>query len=106
MRLVLFFSFVCVLASCHGVNKILKSKDPEYKLRMAEKYYVKKKYNYAYQLFEDVVPYYKTSKEFEDIYYKMAYSTFYQKDYTNSENFFKTYLELFPTAPVRKKWTL
>jgi outer membrane protein assembly factor BamD len=66
---------------------------------MAEKYYVKKKYNYAYQLFEDVVPYYKTSKEFEDIYYKMAYSTFYQKDYTNSENFFKTYLELFPNSP-------
>ena len=98
MRLVFFLSFVCVLVSCHGVNKILKSKDPEYKLRMAEKYYVKKKYNYAYQLFEDVVPYYKTSKEFEDIYYKMAYSTFYQKDYTNSENFFKTYLELFPNS--------
>jgi len=98
MRLVLFLSLVSVLASCHGVNKILKSKDPEYKLRMAEKYYVKKKYNYAYQLFEDVVPYYKTSKEFEDIYYKMAYSTFYQKDYTNSENFFKTYLELFPNS--------
>jgi len=98
MRLVFFLSLLCVLASCHGVNKILKSKDPEYKLRMAEKYYVKKKYNYAYQLFEDVVPYYKTSKEFEDIYYKMAYSTFYQKDYTNSENFFKTYLELFPNS--------
>ena len=98
MRLVLILSAVCILASCHGINKVLKNKDPEYKLRMAEKYYVKKKYNYAYQLFEDVVPYYKTSKEFEDIYYKMAYSTFYQKDYTNSENFFKTYLELFPNS--------
>jgi outer membrane protein assembly factor BamD len=65
---------------------------------MAENYYVKKKYNYAYQLFEDVVPYYKTGKEFEDIYYKMAYSTFYQKDYMNSENFFKNYLELFPNS--------
>src|SRR5215467_3222757 len=99
MRLVLIFSAVCILASCNGINKVLKNKDPEYKLRMAEKYYVKKKYNYAYQLYEDVVPYYKTSKEFEDIYYKMAYSTFYQKDYTNSENFFKTYLELFPNSP-------
>ena len=99
MRLVLILSVICVLAGCNGINKVLKSKDPEYKLRMAEKYYVKKKYNSAYQLFEDVVPYYKTSKEFEDIYYKMAYSTFYQKDYTNSENFFKTYLELFPNSP-------
>jgi outer membrane protein assembly factor BamD len=98
MRLVLILSAILVLASCNGINKVLKNKDPEYKLRMAEKYYVKKKYNYAYQLFEDIVPYYKTSKEFEDIYYKMAYSTYYQKDYVNSENFFKTYLELFPNS--------
>jgi len=99
MRLVLIIIIIALLSSCHGINKILKNKDPEYKLRMAEKYYVKKKYNYAYQLYEDVVPYYKTSKEFEDIYYKMAYSTYYQRDYMNSENFFKTYLELFPNNP-------
>jgi outer membrane protein assembly factor BamD len=99
MKLVLIIIIIALLSSCHGINKILKNKDPEYKLRMAEKYYVKKKYNYAYQLYEDVVPYYKTSKEFEDIYYKMAYSTYYQRDYINSENFFKTYLELFPNNP-------
>lgn len=98
MRLIFILLAVIILGGCHGIGKILKNKDPEYKLRMAEKYYVKKKYNYAYQLFEDVVPYYKTSKEFEDIYYKMAYSTYYQKDYVNSENFFKTYLELFPNS--------
>ena len=96
----LFFTFVLIgfLSSCGGINKILKNKDPEYKLRMAEKYYAKKKWNYAYQLFEDVVPYYKTGKEFENIYYKMAYCTYYQKDYLNSENYFKTYLELFPNS--------
>jgi len=99
MRFFLIILIVFLLGSCNGISKVLKSKDPEYKLRMAENYYVKKKYNYAYQLFEDVVPYYKTGKEFEDIYYKMAYSTFYQKDYMNSENFFKTYLELFPNSP-------
>src|SRR5215831_4738356 len=99
MRFLLISLIILILGSCRIINKVMKSKDPEYKLRMAEKYYVKKKYNYAYQLFEDVVPYYKTGKEFEDIYYKMAYSTFYQKDYMNSENFFKTYLELFPNSP-------
>ena len=98
MRLVLILLITLILSSCHGINKILKNKDPEYKLRMAEKYYVKKKYNYAYQLFEDVVPYYKTSKDFEDIYYKMAYSTYYQRDYLSAENFFKTFLELFPNS--------
>ena len=98
MRLVLILLIFFLLSGCHGINKILKNKDPEYKLRMAEKYYAKKKYNYAYQLFEDVVPYYKTGKEFEDIYYKLAYSTYYQRDYLNAENFFKTYLELFPNS--------
>jgi outer membrane protein assembly factor BamD len=98
MRLVLILFIISLLAGCHGINKILKNKDPEYKLRMAEKYYVKKKYNYAYQLFEDVVPYYKTGKEFDNIYYKMAYATYYQRDYLSAENFFKTYLELFPNS--------
>src|SRR5215470_20203928 len=99
MRLVVLIILIGLFAGCHGINKIVKNKDPEYKLRMAEKYYVAKKYNFAYQLFEDVVPYYKTSKQFEDIYYKMAYSTFYQKDYVNAENYFKSYLELFPNSP-------
>jgi outer membrane protein assembly factor BamD len=98
MRLFLFILLASILSSCGGITKVLKNKDPEYKLRMAEKYYAKKKWNYAYQLYEDVVPYYKTGKEFEDIYYKMAYATYYQKDYTNSENFFKTFLELFPNS--------
>ena len=98
MRLLFVISIVVLLAGCHGISKILKNKDPEYKLRMAEKYYVKKKYNYAFQLFEDVVPYYKTGKEFENIYYKMAYCTYYQRDYLSAENYFKTYLELFPNS--------
>ncbi|MER3497187.1 MAG: outer membrane protein assembly factor BamD [Chitinophagaceae bacterium] len=98
MRIFFTLLLLALLSGCGGINKILKSKDPEYKLRMAEKYYAKKKWNYAYQLYEDVVPYFKTGKEFEDIYYKMAYSTFYQKDYLIAENFFKTYLELFPNS--------
>src|SRR2546423_13844985 len=99
MKLIYTLSIPFLLSSCGGINKILKIKDPDYKRRMAEKYYVKKKYNYAYQIFEDVVPYYKTGKEFEDIYYKMAYSTYYMGDYMNAENFFKTFLELFPNSP-------
>ncbi len=95
-----FFIIIAVsfLISCNSVNKVLKSKDPEYKLRMAENYYVKKKYNQAQVLYEDVMPYFKTGKEFEDIYYKYAYTAYYQKDYLNAENLFKTYLEVFPTS--------
>lgn len=91
--------FSLFLFSCNGINKVLKSKDPEYKLRMAEKYYVQKKYNFAQQLFEDVMPYFSSQKEFEDIYYKYAYAAYYQHNYLDAENLFKTYLERFPNSP-------
>ena len=93
---VVFFSLV--LASCSGITKVLKSKDPEYKLRMAEQYYAKKKYIYAQQIYEDIMPYFRGTPEFEDIYYKYAYSAYYQRDYLNAENLFKTFLEIYPNS--------
>ena len=98
MRIFIVVLIIALLGSCNSFNKIMKNKDPEYKLRMAEKYYVKKKWSQAYQIYEDVAPYFKAMKEFEDIYYKMGYSQYYMEDYLNAENFFKTYLELFPNS--------
>jgi outer membrane protein assembly factor BamD len=90
---------LCILlVGCTGINKVLKSKDPEYKLKMAEQYYAKKKYNYAQQLYEDIMPYYRGGPEFEDIYYKYAYCAYYQKDYLTAENIFKTFLEIYPNS--------
>jgi len=89
---------VIFLCSCGGMTKILKNPDPNYKLRIAEQYFVKKKYNQAQQLYEDIMPYFKTGKEFEDIYYKYAYCAWYQQDYQNAENLFKSYLEIFPNS--------
>jgi outer membrane protein assembly factor BamD len=88
-----------VVSSCGGgMTKILKNPDPAYKLRIAEQYFVKKKYDKAQQLYEDIMPYYKVGKEFEDIYYKYAYCAYYQGDYMNAENLFKTFLEIFPSS--------
>ncbi len=99
MRIVLFFMAALMLAGCSkSINKIVKNPDPEYKLRMAEKYYVKKQYNKAQVLYEDVMPYYKTRPEFQDIYYKYAYCAYNQGDYMNAENLFKSFLEIFPTS--------
>ena len=87
-----------VLVSCGGFNKVMKSKDPQYKLRMAEQYYAKEKYNYAQQIYEDIMPFFRGSPEFEDIYYKYAYTAYYQRDYMNAENLFKTFLEIYPNS--------
>ena len=59
---------------------------------------MKKRYANAQTLFEDIMPFYKTGKEFEDIYYKYAYCAYYQEDYTNAENLYKTFLEIFPNS--------
>jgi outer membrane protein assembly factor BamD len=101
-----------LLAACHGgksvtkggyskksLGKILKNPDYEYKLRMAEQFFVKKKYIKAQQIYEDVFPYIKTNlKLFEDVYYKFAYCAYYQADYMNAENLFKNFLETFPNS--------
>jgi outer membrane protein assembly factor BamD len=98
MRFLAILILSVSILGCTGINKVLKSKDPHYKLRMAEQYYAKKKYNYAQQLYEDVMPYFRGMPEFEDIYYKYAYCAYYQGDYLNAENLFKTFLEIYPNS--------
>ena len=61
------------LASCSKFAKVQKSNDYDYKLRMAEKYYVVKKYNYAQQLYEELFPLFKGQPQFEDLFYKYVY---------------------------------
>ncbi|HEX7692052.1 MAG TPA: outer membrane protein assembly factor BamD [Sediminibacterium sp.] len=99
-RIALFLVLLTVLAtSCSSrFGKILKSKDYEYKYKMAEQYYANKKYVYAQQLFEDIFPYVKGTPRYEDMYYKLAYAYYYQKDYANAENLFKSFVENFPTS--------
>lgn len=99
MRFLLIIIITGLLSSCKGINKILKNPDPEFKLGKAEQFYLKKKYVFAQQLFEDVMPNFKGKGEFEDIYYKYAHCAYYQKDYLNAENLFKNYLEIFPNSP-------
>ncbi|MBL0130506.1 MAG: outer membrane protein assembly factor BamD [Chitinophagaceae bacterium] len=99
MKLSWIFIVCIVLSSCGGgMTKLLKNPDPAYKLRMAEQYFVKKKYSLAQQIYEDIMPYYKVEKEFEDIYYKYAYCAYYQGDYPNAENLFKSFLEIFTNS--------
>lgn len=87
-----------VLIGCQPINKVLKSTDPQYKLRMAEQYFANKKYNLAQQVYEDIMPAFRGQPEFEDIYYKYAYTAYHQRDYMNAENLFKGYLEIFSTS--------
>lgn len=81
-----------------GFSKIMKSTDYDYKLKMAEKYYLNKDYNHAQQLYDDLYRVMKGSEHYEDIWYKYAYSAYYLKDYINAENLFKGFVEAFPNS--------
>lgn len=87
-----------VFTSCSKFAKVQKSTDYEYKLKMANEYYSKKKYSFAQQLYEELFPVFKGTDRFEDVYYKFAYCGYYLKDYLNAENLFKGFVEVFPTS--------
>lgn len=89
-----------LLASCNNqFNKVLKSTDYEYKLKMADEYYAKKQYNKAGVLYIELFPVFKGSDKFEELYYKYAYCSYYQKNYLDAENLFKGFLGVFPNSP-------
>jgi len=109
MKKIIVFSFLLIgMTACfhkgirvqksHRFYKVLKSKDVDFKYKMAEQYYANKKYNFAQQLFEDLFPYIKGTDRYEDMYYKIAFCYYYQKDYINAENYFKTFTETFPSS--------
>lgn len=100
-RFGLWFAFIVMVAGCskNSVTKIQKSKDVEYKLRMAEKFYAGKKYSKAQILFEELYPLLKNDPRFEDLFYKYANCAFFLRDFMNAENLFKGYLDAFPKSP-------
>lgn len=102
MRLIKLFSAAFLLlilaSSCNKYNKVSKSKDYEYKLKMADKYFGEKKYKIAQQLYEELFPVFKGTVKFEELYYKDAYCFFYMKMYADAENLFKGFLEVFPNS--------
>src|SRR6185369_14673694 len=71
--LIVIVLLALTVTSCSHFAKVQKSTDYDYKLRMAEKYYVMKKYNFAQQLYEELFPIYKGQPQFEDLFYKYAY---------------------------------
>jgi outer membrane protein assembly factor BamD len=96
-----FYLFVLLLtvSSCSKFGKVLKSKDFEYKLKMANQYFDQKEYRKSQVLYEELFPIFKGTPQHEDLYYKFAYSHYYLKDFITAESLFKGYLEIFANSP-------
>lgn len=83
------------LGSCNSYEKILRSKDVNYKLTKANEYYDKGKFLEASRLYESLVPVLRGTKNYEELYYRLAYSFYYDKDYLNASYQFKNFTEFF-----------
>ncbi|MEY3538876.1 MAG: outer membrane protein assembly factor BamD [Bacteroidota bacterium] len=98
-RIILFFCLFFSLTACTSkFQKVLKNKDTDYKVKMAEQYFAEKKYSNAQQLFESVIPFVKGTPRYEELYLMYANSYYNDKDYENAENIYKTFIEYFPNS--------
>ncbi len=89
---------ITAITSCNKYNKVFKSKDYDYKLKMADEFFAKKKYKTAQALYEELFPVFKGTAKFEELYYKDAYCFYYMKDYLQAQSLFKGFLEVFPNS--------
>ena len=103
-RIIVALFVLISLTSCSSkFQKVLKNKDTDFKVKMAEKYFEVKKYRNAQQLFENVMPFVKGTPRYEELYLKYANAYYLDNDYDLAENIFKTFVEYFPNSPRREE---
>lgn len=90
---------VLVISSCSRFNRILKSTDMNMKYEAAIKYYEKKKYYNALQLFEELIPIFKGTAKAEDTYYYYCLCYYNTHDYISAAYHFNNFAQTFPNSP-------
>ena len=89
---------LALLSACSGYEKVVKSDDVNYKLTKANEYFDKKQYQKANAVYESLLPVMKGTKNFEALYFRYAYSSFYLKDYLSASYHFKNFVDYFPSG--------
>lgn len=98
MRKLLVISSLAALflVSCSPYNQVLKGGDYALKLSKANEYYDAGKWLRASELYNQVLPVYKATKDHETIYYRYAYTLYNTKNYLSASYHFKNFTEFFP----------
>ena len=87
------------LAGCKSKYERLRaSNDNAKKYKEAIKYYNKKDYGRALELFDDLVQHYRGQAEAEDLFYYYAYTNYKLKDYTSARYHFKVFSDTYPNS--------
>jgi outer membrane protein assembly factor BamD len=92
------FVVLTLLSSCGGFEKIRKSSDVNYKLTKANEYFDKKDYHHANELYKELLPIMKSTRNYETLFYRYAFTFYYLKDYVEASYYFKNFAEYFPAS--------
>lgn len=76
----------------------MKSKNYKLIYQTANELYAKKRWFKASELYEKVIPAFKGTKDYEDLYYKYTYCFYNMKDYLTASYQFKSFVDLFPKS--------
>jgi outer membrane protein assembly factor BamD len=95
-RSYILFSLLIALTACSEYQKVLKSKDVDYKYDMALQYFNDKEYVKAQTLLDDVAAYYKGTERSQDVTIYLARSYMGQKDYSSAADYFQAYIRNYP----------
>ncbi len=98
MRFVIIFVLLVGLTSCNSYNKLLKSDNPEEKLKAAMEYYESGSYFRTLQLLESILASFRGTVQAEKIYYYYAYSHYHQGDYIVAAYHFQTLAKTLPNS--------
>lgn len=98
MRAFLFLTVLFLAVSCNSYNKLLKSDDPETKLKAALEYYENEDYYRTLQLLESILASYRGTVQAEKIYYYYAYSHYHMGEYLVAAFHFSTLAKSLPNS--------
>lgn len=90
------FLVALTLCSCGEYNRVLKSKDADYKFDYAKRAFEDGKYVQASTILTDVITPLKGGPKGEEALYLLGMSYYESKDYLNSGVYFKTYYNRYP----------
>ena len=88
-----------LLCSCGGINKVLKSKDPDYKYEVAKQCYMNGKYENASMLLNDVLASMKGTEKGDESLFLLGMCKLSAKDYVTANDYFTKYCNNYASGP-------
>jgi len=95
-RFYILIGIALLFVGCGEYQTVLKSKDPEYKYRMALEYFNNEEYVKSQTLLNDVSAYYKGTERAQEVLIYLGRSYMGQKDYNGAADYFQAYVRNYP----------